>query len=103
MLDEKNSLYRNLNKQLVSMEEVSDREDAEELKRIIEDHVRETGSGKGKKILSDFDGYLPHFKKIIPIDYKIMLHYIGKEMETGADAELARIEAFRKFVNEGQR
>ena len=101
VLDEKNTLYRNLNKQLVSMEEVTLKEDAEELKRIITEHVALTGSKKGKEILSDFSMHLSQFKKIIPIGYKEILCLIAKEMEKGADSETARIEAFRRFVEGG--
>ncbi|MBR2256387.1 MAG: glutamate synthase large subunit [Blautia sp.] len=101
VLDEDNTLYRNLNKQLVSMETVSHKEDIDELKKIIEEHVENTGSKKGERILSRFGDYIPHFKKIIPMDYKEILRLAAKEMETGVDPETARIEAFRKFVAEG--
>ncbi|MCR4705977.1 MAG: glutamate synthase large subunit [Lachnospiraceae bacterium] len=98
VLDEGNTLYRNLNKQLVSMEEVTHKEDVDELRRIIGDHVKATGSKKGKEILSRFDEFVPQFKKIIPIEYKEILRLIAKEMETGADPETAKIEAFRIFT-----
>ena len=97
VLDEKNRLYKNLNKQLVSMEAVEKKEDLEELKTIIGEHVEATGSEKGKRILAHFADYIPHFKKIIPDDYKEILHLIAKEMETGTDPETAKIEAFRAF------
>ena len=99
VLDEKNTLYKNLNRQLVRMEEVTSREDAAELKRIITEHVAATGSGKGKEILADFQTYLAHFKKIIPAGYQEIISLIAKEMEKGADPETARIEAFHRFVN----
>ncbi|MCR4840466.1 MAG: glutamate synthase subunit alpha, partial [Lachnospiraceae bacterium] len=102
VLDEKNTLYKNLNKQLVSMEEIAHKEDADELRRIIADHVAATGSKKGQTILDGFDEYITHFKKIIPVDYKEILHLIARETENGADAETAKIEAFRKFVDGGE-
>lgn len=98
VLDEDNKLYRNLNKQLVSMENVEHKADLEELKKIITEHVEFTGSKKGKMILDNFDEYIPHFKKIIPVDYKEMLRLIAKSEETGADPETAKIEAFKAFV-----
>ena len=103
VLDEDNSLYRNLNKQLVSMEEVTHKEDADELKRIIAAHTDATGSQRGKEILENFAEKLPQFKKIIPVDYKEILRLIAKESETGADPETARIEAFRIFTEGGAR
>ncbi len=101
VLDEKNTLYKNLNKQLVDMEEVTHKEDVYELRKIIGEHVEATASAKGQAILADFKAYIPHFKKIIPRDYKKILALIGKEMETGADPESAGIEAFRQFRSEG--
>ncbi|MBE5957434.1 MAG: glutamate synthase large subunit [Lachnospiraceae bacterium] len=99
VLDEHNKLYRNLNKQLVSMENVEDKGDIEELKRIIEKHVENTGSKKGKEVLDDFDEYIKHFKKIIPTDYKEMKRLISEAKLAGFDDEQAAIEAFKKFNN----
>ncbi|MCR5684683.1 MAG: glutamate synthase large subunit [Lachnospiraceae bacterium] len=98
VLDEDNKLYRNLNKQLVTMETVEHKEDADELKKIITEHFEATGSKKAKNILEHFDEFIPHFKKIIPTDYKEILRLIAKETENGADIETAKIEAFRAFV-----
>ncbi|MBR3306310.1 MAG: glutamate synthase large subunit [Lachnospiraceae bacterium] len=98
VLDEENKLYRNLNRQLVLMENLEHKNDLEELKRIIKEHVEETGSAKGRRILENFEEYVPHFKKIIPADYREMLRLIAAAQEEGADAETAKIEAFRKFV-----
>ena len=100
VLDEENRLYRNLNKQMVSMEEVETKTDIEELKHIITEHVKHTASPRGKEVLAHFEEYLPRFKKIIPVDYKEMLKLIAKYEERGADQEEARIEAFKDFVGE---
>ena len=98
VLDEGNILYRNLNKQLVSMEQLTEKTDIEDLRKMIEKHVEATGSVKGQKILDNYEEYIPHFKKIIPVDYKEILRLIGLETEKGADLETARIEAFKAFV-----
>ena len=98
VLDEENHLYRNLNKQLVKMESVEHKSDLEELRREIGEHVRLTGSKKGKRILENFEEYVPRFKKIIPSDYQKMLRLIAKSEEQGADPEAAKIEAFKEFV-----
>ena len=100
VLDEENRLYRNLNKQLVKMENVETRTDLLELKSMIEAHVRYTGSRKGQEILDQFDEYKAHFKKIIPSDYKTMLHLIARNEEKGVSQEEAKIEAFREFIGE---
>ena len=97
VLDEHNKLYKNLNKQLVSMENVEDQGDINELKRIIEQHVKYTGSQKGKEILEHFDEAIKDFKKIIPTDYKEMKRLIAEAKLAGFDDEQAAIEAFKQF------
>ena len=97
VLDEKNTLYKNLNKQMVSMEQLTFKNDIEELKNIIEKHVENTGSEKGRMILDNFDEYVKHFKKIIPTDYKEMLRLTAECEEQGMSHEQAEVEAFERF------
>ena len=94
VLDENHELYLRLNKQMVDMEAVTERHDGEELRTLIEHHVRETGSPLGKEILDHFQEYLPKFKKIIPRDYKRMITTIGQMEEKGMSQEKATMEAF---------
>ena len=94
VLDEDHELYLHLNKQMVDMDAVSERHDAEELRALIEGHVRETGSPLGSRILENFEQYLPKFKKIIPRDYKRMIAAIGQMEEKGMSHEKATLEAF---------
>jgi glutamate synthase (NADPH) large chain len=97
VLDEDSDLYKRLNKELVSMEAVTEKYDVLELKGMIEEHVKHTNSAKGKKILEHFGDYLPKFKKIIPHDYRRMLLTIVQMEEKGLSSEQAQIEAF--FAN----
>ena len=94
VLDTDHSLYRRLNKDMVNMEELKDKYDIGELKEILEDYEKETGSGLAGKILKDFDSYVGDFKKIIPRDYQKMLQAIGRFEEQGLSRENAELEAF---------
>lgn len=94
VLDEHHELYLRLNKQMVDMEAVTERHDGEELRTLIEHHVRETGSPLGKRVLDHFQEYLPKFKKIIPRDYRRMITTIGQMEEKGMSHEKATMEAF---------
>ena len=94
VLDEDTSLYKRMNKQLVSMEPVTDKYDVLELKKLITEHVAYTNSKKGKEVLDNFGEYLPKFKRIIPHDYKKMLNTIVQMEEKGLSSEQAQIEAF---------
>lgn len=94
VLDEKSNLYQNLNRELVLMEKVQEKCDREELLRLLKDHVAYTDSLRGKEILKNFEGYLPYFKKIIPVDYQRMLRLTAGFEEQGMSAEEAQVEAF---------
>ena len=99
VLDENRDLYLKLNKEMVSSGEVREKYDILELKSLIEQHVAETNSEKGKRILDNFDEYLPKFKRIIPHDYKKITTAIMEFREKGLTEEQAQIEAFYSVVN----
>ena len=94
VLDDDTTLYKRVNKQLVSLEPVTNKYDVLELKQMITDHVAFTNSKKGKEVLDNFGEYLPKFKKIMPHDYKKMLNMIVQMEEKGLSSEQAQIEAF---------
>ena len=98
VLDEDASLYRKLNKTMVSLEPVTDKYDVLELKEIITEHVAYTNSKKGKEIFDNFSQYLPKFKKIVPHDYKKMMMTIVQMEEKGLSSEQAQIEAFNALT-----
>ena len=94
VLDEKNSLYRNLNKEMILMEAVEHKADKEELRNLLEKHVKYTDSAKARMILENFESYLPKFKKIIPADYKKIVQLTEDFIERGMSIKEAQIEAF---------
>ena len=63
VLDEDATLYRKVNKTMVSLEPVTDKYDVLELKEIIAEHVAYTNSQKGKKIFDHFSEYLPEIQE----------------------------------------
>ena len=94
VLDEGRDFYLRLNKALVSMELVTEQHDIAELRGLIQAHADATGSPKAKRILADFDAWLPKFKKILPHDYDRMLRTIAQYEERGMNREQAQVEAF---------
>ena len=99
VLDEKNNLYTKVNKQMVAIEKVTNKYDVQDVKNMIQEHVANTNSVKGKQILEHFEEYLPKFKKIIPYDYSRMLATIVKMEEKGLSSQQAQIEAFYANTN----
>ncbi len=100
VLDKGHDLYLRVNKQMVDIEEVTAEHDAEMLRSMIEAHVRETGSAKGRLILEHFSEYLGKFKKIMPGDYRRMIEAIARFEGQGMSRSAAELEAFREVANE---
>ena len=98
VLDVDNKLYKNINKAMISIEKVENKYDKKELRDLIEAHVAATGSKLGTKVLDDFDYYLPHFKKLIPNEYKKMITLSAKLEEKGLTSEQAQMEAFYESI-----
>ncbi|GIS52045.1 MAG: hypothetical protein Ct9H90mP27_5360 [Gammaproteobacteria bacterium] len=78
--DEPGSFEEKCNKELVLLESVS--EDAEELKRLIQNHLSYTNSTRAKEILDSWEHALTQFIKVMPVDYKRVL----EERKVLADA-----------------
>ena len=100
VLDENNTLYKNLNKEMISIEKVENKTDIQELKELVEEHVQLTGSEKGQEVLDNFAEYLPKFKKIIPDDYKKITSLSIKLEEQGMSKEEAQMEAFTELFQQ---
>ena len=95
VLDADHSLYRRLNKDMVLMSDMEQDSDIAELKQIILQHAEATGSPAAKRILADFDSYIPLFKKIIPEDYQKITAAIAEAEKNGMTRSEAEYEAFR--------
>src|SRR5271166_1446749 len=44
--------------------------DAERLHQLITNHARATGSTRARRILENWDAYLPKFRKVMPVEYR---------------------------------
>ena len=83
------------------MSGVEKAEDAQELRDLIEKHVSETGSQRGRAILERWEETLPLFKKIVPRDEQRMLEAIRRRTSRGMSREQAELEAFYE-IGEGE-
>ncbi len=98
VLDREHTLYLRMNKDMASLQEVTEKYDIQELKAILEDYEKETGSELAKEILSDYENCIKDFKKIVPNDYQKMLTAIGRFEEQGIDHDTAVLEAFKELA-----
>ena len=56
-----------LNEQLVDMCVLQETRDIRQVKKMLSKHIEMTDSWLARRILEDFDSYLPHFKKLIHV------------------------------------
>lgn len=99
VLDREHDLYRRVNKELVAIEPVHEKQDKQELRAMIEAHVAATGSELGSEILDNFDTCVSDFKKITPRAYNTMLSRIANGVARGLTREQAELEAFMEGRN----
>lgn len=69
---------------MVDLVVVEDTADKEELRELIEKHVRYTGSEKAAEILADWDSAIASFVKVFPMEYRRALGKMSKEDEAVA-------------------
>jgi len=69
------------NLDMVDLELVRDEKDIEELKEMVNRHVKHTGSKKAAEILLKWEACLPFFVKVFPMDYRRVLGKMSKEDE----------------------
>ncbi len=94
VLDEKHDLYTRLNKEMVKSMPIRLGTDINTLKSLIDKHTKETGSKLGKRILDNFNYFLPKFKKIIPTDYNEIMELTQKYQSEGYSKLEAQDKAF---------
>ncbi len=85
--DEQHLFDRYCNLDMIDLDPVSDTEDIERLRSLIEEHASLTGSQRARDILADFDNALPNFVKVFPMEYRRVLGQM-----TSADAAVPRAE-----------
>ncbi len=71
---------------LVDVERDMTRYDALRLHRLITRHVHYTNSVRGRKILENWNAYLPKFVKVMPVDYRRALQEMQASQSTSTQA-----------------
>ncbi len=82
VLDEDGEFNLRCNLELVDLEKVEQSEDIEELRELISEHQKYTGSTVAERLLSDWDNSLKKFVKVMPRDYKRVLEEMKAQAAT---------------------
>ena len=82
--DEDERSRSRINLGMVDLEEMSDPTDVAELKALIEEHARLTGSKRAAHILDTWERQLGAFVKVMPRDYKRALAELAAQAAAAA-------------------
>ena len=84
---------------MVELFKVEKTQDIKELKALIENHLKYTGSVVAEKVLAKWDEVLPQFVKVFPVDYRRVLEEeekLREEMAKSREAGSENIGAFEE-------
>jgi glutamate synthase (NADPH/NADH) large chain/glutamate synthase (ferredoxin) len=84
VLDEDGAFRRRINPTMLDQLEPLDEGDAIEVRDLVAEHERRTGSPVARRVLDEWDTLLPRFVKVFPVDYKRVLAELAKQEEETA-------------------
>jgi len=79
--DSENSFEKLVNKEMVELEEIEDESEFEELRSLIENHLKYTSSKRAKLILDSWEKEKRNFVKVMPGEYKKALKALEEEKQ----------------------
>jgi glutamate synthase (ferredoxin) len=96
VLDEAGDFPRRCNMQMVGLENLEDGDEIEQIWKLIQRHQTYTHSARAAKVLGNWDQMVPKFVKVMPKDYKRVLHSMRKIVESGLSGDEAIMAAFEE-------
>ncbi len=101
--DERGDFGTRLNTQMVNLYQLVECEDGEigAVRERIEQHVKWTGSVKGRLVLADWENVRARFLKVLPTDYERVLKAQKKAVENGLSGDEAVRVAFEENAKVG--
>ncbi|MEM9752691.1 MAG: glutamate synthase large subunit [Planctomycetota bacterium] len=73
VLDRDGDFENKLNAGMVDLEDMRNFEDQDELRTLLENHLRHTGSTVAASLLADWSNAVTLFRKVMPVDYRRVL------------------------------
>ena len=103
VLDEMGDFHRRCNQQMVALEKLEEVGEIEEIRQMIERHLKYTDSQRARTVLASWDQVVPKFVKVMPKDYKRMLQAIKRVTTAGLSGEQAIMAAFEENAKDVSR
>jgi glutamate synthase (ferredoxin) len=79
VLDQDGTFKQNCNSEDLNIDPISNGDDELQLEQLIENHFQATASPLARRILDDWEVYLPKFKKVLPEEYRKALVRLQQE------------------------
>ncbi|MFC5985912.1 glutamate synthase large subunit [Marinicrinis lubricantis] len=92
--DQDGTFKSKVNTEMVLLEQLDEEYEVNEVKQLIRNHVKFTGSDVGQRILNGWDENQYKFVKVIPSDYKRMFESIERGKKNGLSNDEAIMAAF---------
>jgi glutamate synthase domain-containing protein 3 len=95
VLDADGGFERRCNPQLVDLEPLTDPDECAEVRDLVAEHGRRTGSPLAARLLDEWEGRLGDFTKVMPRDYRraLELRFLEDTAERLAALGIDRAEA----------
>jgi glutamate synthase (ferredoxin) len=100
VLDVTGDFPKRVNTAMVGLEKLTDPEEIQEVRAMIQRHAQYTGSEHAKKILKLWQEMAPKFVKVIPKDYKRALEATKRVKAAGLSGDEAVMAAFEQNAHD---
>jgi glutamate synthase (ferredoxin) len=94
VFDEKGEMPVNCNKDMVTLQALTEPEEIDYVKRMLQRHMDVTQSCYAERILANWDECLQKFVRVMPMDYERMRKLIKEVESAGLSGEEALMAAF---------
>jgi glutamate synthase (ferredoxin) len=96
--DEDGTFHTRCNQDMSDLESLSDTDEIEEVRTMIERHVEYTDSALAREMLSSWNRMVVRFVKVMPRDYRKIQDAIDRAQKKGLEGDDAMLTAFRESV-----
>ncbi|MGA7705613.1 MAG: glutamate synthase-related protein, partial [Solirubrobacteraceae bacterium] len=96
VLDTIGDFPKRCNPSMVSLEKLTDPEEIQEVRAMIQRHAEYTASERARNILKLWEEMVPKFVKVMPKDYKRVIEATKRVKEAGLSGEEAVMAAFEE-------
>ncbi len=95
VMDEVGDFPSRCNKAMVVLERLTDPEEIQAVRAMVERHAHHTASKRAAMVLGRWDDFVSKFVKVLPKDYDRMLKAIKRATESGLNGDEAVMAAFQ--------